>query len=320
MRAIHIAKREGPFELVERPTPEPGPEEIQIRVEACGVCHGDAVAVHGHWPNMRYPRIPGHEVIGVVTKVGTNVARWKVGQRIGVGWSAGDPEGVTGLTVDGGYAEYLVALARAAVAIPDGMSAERAAPLMCAGVTTFTALKHSAARMGDLVAIQGIGGLGHLAVQYASRAGFRTVAISRGPEKEVLARRLGAHHYIDAGREDVGKALLSLGGAKVVVATAPSASAISAVTNGLAFGGEVVIVAGSADTLDLSPFQLLSRRTVRGWVAQVPADIDEALLFSTLTAVEPLVETFPFTEAQKAYDHMMKANVRFRAVLTFPHG
>ena len=316
MKAIQIPRRGGAFELVERPIPAPTPEQILIRVEACGVCQGENVAILGHWPNVQYPRIPGHEIIGVVEKVGAQVSKWKVGQRVGVGWSGGEPE-VTGLTVDGGYAEYTVALAQAAVAIPDGMSAIQAAPLMCAGVTTFTALKHSIARMGDLVAVQGIGGLGHLAIQYARRAGFRTVAISRGPQKEALARQLGAHHYIDGDAEDVGKALQALGGAKVVIATAPNAKAISAAANGLAYGGEVVIVAGSAEKLDLSPIQLLTRRSVRGWVGEGPADIDETVRFSELTQVESTVETFPLAQAQQAYEKMMKADVRFRAVLTF---
>jgi propanol-preferring alcohol dehydrogenase len=317
MKAMQIPRRGAAFELVERPIPEPTPEQILIRVEACGVCHGESVAVEGHWPNVQYPRVPGHEVIGVIEKVGAQVHRWKVGQRVGVGWSAGRQEEVTGLTVDGGYAEYTVAHAAAAVAIPEGMSATQAAPLMCAGVTTFTALKHSLARMGDLVAVQGIGGLGHLAIQYASRAGFRTVAISRGRQKEALARKLGAHHYIDGDAEDLGKALQALGGARVVIATAPSAKAISAAASGLAFGGEVVIVAGSAEQLGLSPLQLLTRKSVRGWVAQGPGDIDETVRFSVLTQVAPTIETFPLAQAQHAYERMLQADVRFRAVLTF---
>jgi propanol-preferring alcohol dehydrogenase len=315
MRAIQISHRGGPFELVQRPVPTPSDTQVQLRVEACGVCHGENVAIHGHWPNMQYPRVPGHEIIGIVTAVGARVTRWQEGQRLGVGWSAGGHDDVTGLTVDGGYAEFAVAEESAAVLIPDGMSATQAAPLMCAGVTTFTALKHSVARMGDLVAVQGIGGLGHLALQYAHHAGFDTVAISRGPQKQELARSLGAHHYIDADAVDVSKALLALGGAKVVIATAPNAAAISAAARGLCVGGEVIIVAGSAEKLDVTPMQLLNRRSVRGWVGEGPPDIEETVRFSVLTHILPTIEAFPLEQATAAYTHMMKSDVRFRAVL-----
>jgi propanol-preferring alcohol dehydrogenase len=314
MKAIQIPRRGGQFELVERPIPEPQAEQVLLRVEACGVCHGENVAIEGHMPGVQYPRIPGHEVIGVIEKLGPNVSGWKVGQRVGVGWDGGHGQ-VTGLTVDGGYAEYTVAFSDALVVIPEGLGAVEAAPLMCAGVTTFTALKHSKARMGDVVAIQGIGGLGHLAIQYARRAGFRTVAISRGKQKEALARQLGAHHYIDTDTEDPAKALKALGGAKVVIATAPNAKAITAVLGGLAMGGEVVIVAGSGEKMEISPVQLLGRFGVRGWVAEGPRDTDETVRFSVLTQVQPLVETFPLEKASEAYAHMMKADVRFRAVL-----
>lgn len=315
MKAIQIPHRGGAFELVERPIPVPTADQVLLRVEACGVCHGENVAIRGHWPGVEYPRIPGHEIIGTIETLGQNVRGFSVGERVGIGWSAGCRDLVTGLTFDGGYAEYAVAHAAGLVAIPSGMSAEQAAPLMCAGVTTFTALRHSIAKMGDLVAISGIGGLGHLAVQYAQRAGFRTVAISRGRTKAELAKQLGAHHYIDADSEDVGKALQALGGAKVVIATAPSASAISAAARGLCFGGEVVIVAGSADKLDLSPLELLHRHTVRGWVAEGQRDLVETVRFSQLTNVVPQIETFPLEKAQTAYDQMMNSSVRFRAVL-----
>jgi D-arabinose 1-dehydrogenase-like Zn-dependent alcohol dehydrogenase len=241
--------------------------------------------------------------------------RWKVGQRVGVGWSGG-ADRVTGLTVDGGYAEYTVAHEAALVSVPEGISAVEVAPLMCAGVTTFSALKNSKARMGDVVAIQGIGGLGHLAVQFARRAGFHTVAISRGRGKEALARELGAHAYIDSGSEDIGKALQALGGARVVIATAPSAAAISAAVGGLARDGEVVIVAGSGEKLDLTPIQLLRRNTIRGWVGDGPPDIVDTIRFSLLTGVHVKVEAFPLERATEAYDRMMKSEVRFRSVLT----
>jgi propanol-preferring alcohol dehydrogenase len=266
-------------------------------------------------PGVRYPIVPGHEVIGTITELGRDVTGWKVGQRVGVGWSGGG-EAVTGLSVDGGYAEHTTAHTSALVAIPDGISPVDAAPLMCAGVTTFSALRSSKARMGDLVAIQGIGGLGHLAIQFAHRAGFRTVAISRGRQKEELARRLGAHAYLDGDAEDIGKALSRMGGAKVILATAPSAKAISAAVGGLARDGEVVIVAGSGEKLDLSPVQLLRRAAIRGWVGDGPSDIADTVAFSMLTGVKCAVETFPLERAAEAYDTMMRATVRFRAVLT----
>jgi propanol-preferring alcohol dehydrogenase len=316
MKAVQIPRRAGAFEVVEVATPEPSSAQVRIKVEACGVCHGEIVAIEGHWPGgVSYPRIPGHEVIGIIDAVGADAGAWKVGQRVGVGWSGGLDK-VTGLTVDGGYAEYTVARADALVAIPDGVSPAAAAPLMCAGVTVFSALKRSAARMGDVVAVQGIGGLGHLAVQFAQRAGFRTVAISRGRDKEALAHGLGAHHYIDGASEDVGQALMALGGAKVVIATAPSAKAISAAVGGLARDGEVVIVAGSSEKLDVSPMQLLRRASIRGWVGDGPPDIVDTVRFSLLTGVETKVETFRLDQATEAYNRMMSADVRFRAVLT----
>jgi propanol-preferring alcohol dehydrogenase len=314
MKAIHIPRRGGTFELVEKPAPEPQADQIQIRVEACGVCQGENVAIHGHMPGVEYPRVPGHEIIGTVAKLGAGVTSWKVGQRVGVGWSGG-PDKVTGLSIDGGYAEYAVAHVAAVIAIPDGVAPVSAAPLMCAGVTTFSALKKSVARMGDVVAVQGIGGLGHLAIQYARRAGFHTVAISRGKSKETLAKELGAHAYVDAESEDIGKALQALGGAKVVLATAPNAAAISAAVAGLARDGEVVIVAGSGEKLDLSPMQLLRRASVRGWVGDGPPDIVDTVRFSVLTGVQTKIETFPLERASEAYDRMMKAQVRFRSVL-----
>lgn len=315
MKAIQIPRRGGAFELVDVPEPTPRGGQIRLKVEACGVCHGDDVAIQGHWPGVSYPRVPGHEVIGIVDQVGDGVTAWKVGQRVGVGWSGGGQD-VTGITVDGGYAEYAVAAAGAAIAIPDGVAPVEAAPLMCAGVTTFSALRASKARMGDVVAVQGIGGLGHLALQYARAAGFRTVAISRGPQKEALARELGAHAYIDAAKQDLGKELQAMGGAKVVLATAPSASAISAAVAGLARDGEVVIVAGSGEKLDLAPMQLLRRVAVRGWVGDGPPDIVDTVKFSVLTGTRVKVEAFPLAEASRAFECMMKADVRFRAVLT----
>ncbi len=314
MKAMQIARRGGAFEPVERPTPEPAAGQVLLKVEACGVCHGEDVAIHGHWPGLSYPIIPGHEIIGTIERLGDGVGGFHVGQRVGVGWSGGGDK-VTGLTVDGGYAERAVAAAAALVAIPDGIAPLEAAPLMCAGVTTFSALRASKARMGDLVAIQGIGGLGHLAIQFARKAGMRTVAISRGAQKEALARDLGAHSFIDADAEDVGRALAALGGAKVVLATAPSATAISAAVSGLVRDGEVVVVAGGADKLDLAPMQLLRRVGIRGWVGDGVPDIVDTLRFSVLTDVRPRVEPFPLAQANEAYTRMLAASVRFRALL-----
>jgi propanol-preferring alcohol dehydrogenase len=251
----------------------------------------------------------------VVDKLGDEVRGWNVGQRVGVGWSGGHGE-VTGLSVDGGYAEYMVAYTDSMVRIPDGLSAVEAAPLMCAGVTTFDALRNSGARMGDLVAIQGIGGLGHLAVQYARNAGFHTVAISRGAQKKALALELGAHAYIDTEVEDAAKVLHEMGGAKVILATAPNAKAISQLVGGLKREGALVCVAGEGAPMQVSPVHLLDRRTIKGWVAAGAPDIQDTINFSVLTNVHPMIETFPLTRAVEALEHMLKADVRFRAVLT----
>ncbi|WP_326492937.1 alcohol dehydrogenase [Alicyclobacillus fastidiosus] len=316
MKAVQISKRNGPLELVERNIPEPGRGQVRIRVEACGVCHGEVVALEGHHPDMQYPRIPGHEVIGVIDQIGDDVHGWSQGERVGVGWNGGHDE-TTGLTLDGGYAQYMIAYADGLARIPEGLSAVDAAPLMCAGVTTFGALKHSSARAGDLVVIQGIGGLGHLAIQYARKAGFHTVAVSRGRDKEELALKLGAHRYIDAQSEDAAKVLQEMGGAKLILATAPNGQAIADLFNGLGANGEMVVVAGSGDAMPLSPVQLLNgRRSVRGWTAGQAKDSEETISFSVLSDIRPMIETFPLERANEAFERMMSAKVRFRAVLT----
>ncbi|WP_368781000.1 alcohol dehydrogenase [Alicyclobacillus fastidiosus] len=316
MKAVQISKRNGPLELVERSIPEPGRGQVRLRVEACGVCHGEVVALEGHHPHMQYPRIPGHEVIGVIDQIGADVDGWKLGERVGVGWNGGRDE-TTGLTIDGGYAQYMVAYADGVARIPEGLSAVDAAPLMCAGVTTFGALKHSSARAGDLVVIQGIGGLGHLAIQYARKAGFHTVAVSRGRDKEELALKLGAHRYIDAQSEDAAKVLREMGGAKLILATAPNGQAIADLFNGLGANGEMVVVAGSGDAMPLSPVQLLNgRRSIRGWTAGQAKDSEDTISFSVLTDVRPMIETFPLEQANEAFERMMSSKVRFRAVLT----
>jgi propanol-preferring alcohol dehydrogenase len=315
MKAVQIPSRGGQLELVERPVPAPMENQVLLRVEACGVCHGEVVAIEGHSPHMQYPRIPGHEVIGVIEQLGTAVTHWQIGQRVGVGWNGGHGQ-VTGLTMDGGYAEYMVAYEDGLALIPGGLSALEAAPLMSAGVTTFGALKNSAAKPGDLVAIQGIGGLGHLAIQYAKKAGFHTVAVSRGSEKEALARQLGAHLYIDAAQEDAAKTLQAMGGAKVILATAPNGKAISSLFDGLGPNGELIIVAGSGDPMDVSPVQFLNgRRTIRGWTSGQAKDSEETIRFSVLTDVRPMIETYPLERVGEAFERMMKASARFRAVL-----
>ncbi|USK82987.1 zinc-binding dehydrogenase [Peribacillus frigoritolerans] len=313
MKAIQIPSKEEKMKLVEIPVPQPGEGQVLLRVEACGVCNGDSMAIQGGSPE--YPRIPGHEVIGVVEELGTGSTKWKIGERVGIGWHGGNNH-VTGLTMDGGYAEYMVAYEDSLSSIPNELSALEAAPLMCAGETTFSALRNSKARPGDLVAIQGIGGLGHLAVQYAKKAGFRTVAISRGNDKEKLVRQLGAHYHIDSEKEDPAQALQALGGAKVILATAPNAKAISSLINGLGSDSELIIIAGSGEQLELSAMDFLKGpNTVRGSFTGQAKEIQEAVNFSILTDVRPMIETFPLERANEAYDKMMAASTRFRAVL-----
>lgn len=316
MKAVQIASRGGNLELVTREIPDPGAGQVRIRVEACGVCHGEVVALEGHHPGIAYPRIPGHEVVGVIDSLGPDVTDWQVGARVGVGWNGGHGQ-VTGLTMDGGYAEYMIAYADGLARVPDELSAEEAAPLLCAGLTMFGALKHSIARPGDTVVIQGIGGLGHLGIQYARKAGYRTIAVSRGKEKQALALDFGTHQYIDTETEDAAQVLQSLGGANVIVATAPNGKAISDLFGGLAAGGEMIVVAGSGDALEITPGHLLNgRKTIRGWTAGQAKDSEETIKFTVLTDVQAMVETFPLEQAQEAFDKMMSAKVRFRAVLT----
>ncbi|AVK51453.1 alcohol dehydrogenase [Clostridium sp. MF28] len=277
------------------------------------MCNGDSRAIEGGAPE--YPRIPGHEVIGIVEELGVGSTKFEIGQRVGVGWNGGHNH-VTGLTIDGGYAEYMLVYEEGLSSIPSDLSSLEAAPLMCAGETTFSALKNSKARLGDIVAIQGIGGLGHLAIQYAKKAGFRTVAISRGSDKEKLARQLGAYYYIDSEKEEPSQALQRLGGAKVILATAPNAKAISSLINGLGSDGELIIIAGSEEPLELSAMDFLKGpNTVRGSFTGHAKEITEAIRFSVLTDVRPMIETFPLERASEAYDKMKSASTRFRAVL-----
>ena len=330
MNAIQVAGPGADLEMVQTEIPEPGEREVLLKVEACGVCHGDAIPLHGRYPGLSYPRIPGHEVVGVVATRGGGVSGWDVGTRVGVGWSGGhcmvceacvegdyqscEDSRVTGLSVDGGYAEYMVARSSALVSIPDELSSANAAPLLCAGATTFSALKHSGAVGGDTVAIHGIGGLGHLALQYAGRLGYRTVALSRGPQKERLARELGAHAYVDTDATDAAAALQELGGARVILCTAPSVEAIAGLINGLGMNGQLIIVAGLTEPLSFYPGQLFrGGRSIKGWHGQRPAD---AVEFSMRFSIMPMIETFPLERAAEAFEKMMSATVRFRSVLT----
>ena len=333
MRAVQVAHAGGPFEIVERDIPEVESGLVRIKVQACGVCHSDEVTRQGLFPGIQYPRIPGHEVIGVIDAVGSNVPRWKVGQRVGVGWNGGycgycdscrrgnffaceTSTQVTGLTRDGGYAEYMVAPFSALAMVPEKLSAEEGAPLMCAGVTTFNCLRNSGARPGDVVAVIGLGGLGHLGIQFAARSGFNTVAIGRGKDKEALARTLGAAQYIDNATQDPAAELLKLGGAKVILATVTSADAMKAVIGGLTPTGTFMIV-GAVPSLEVPALQLLLKsQQVKGWYSGTSLDSQETLGFSVLSGVRSMNESYPLERVNEAYERMTQGKARFRAVLT----
>jgi propanol-preferring alcohol dehydrogenase len=332
MKALQVSKANGPFVLVEREIPQPGPSQVRVKVEACGMCHSDAFVKAGAFPGMTLPRIPGHEIAGRVDAIGPDVTAWKVGQRVGVGWHGGhcfecnacrhgqfincEKAQITGISYDGGYAEQVVVREEAVARIPDGLDAVSAGPLLCAGITTYNALRHSKARPGDTVAVQGIGGLGHLAVQYAARMGFRTVAISRGADKEELARQLGAHEYIDTQKVSATEGLQKLGGADVVLATAPNADAISSTVDGLKPRGQLMIVAAPFEPLKLGAMGLLSGKSIAGWPSGSSIDSEEAMAFSALTNVRPRIETFKLEQAEEAFAKVMENRIRFRAVLT----
>ena len=332
MRVIQVSEAGGPLELREREIPEPGPGEARVRVQACGVCHSDSLAKEGHYPGVTYPVVPGHEVAGVVDAIGEGVHGWTVGERVGVGWFGGNcgycepcrrgdlmfcqNMPTPGITSDGGYADYLVCRAAALARVPDDLAAEEAAPLMCAGVTTFNALRRSGARAGGIAAVLGIGGLGHLGVQFAVKLGFETVAIARGKEKEKLASKLGAHHYIDSEAEDVADALSRLGGAAVILATVTSASAMTAAVGGLGVRGTMIVVGASGDPVAAVPGQLIGgNRSIRGHASGTSMDSQDTLAFSDLTGVRPMIETMPLENAAEAYDRMIGNQARFRMVL-----
>jgi len=333
MRAAQIARPAGPLEIVEREIPQPEAGWVRIKVQACGVCHSDSLVKEGHWPGLQYPRVPGHEVVGVVDAVGTGVTQWKPGQRVGVGWHGGHcghcdacrsgnffgcqvALQITGTSFDGGYADSMVAPAIALALVPEDLSAVEAAPLMCAGITTYNALRNSNARPGDVVAVLGLGGLGHLGVQYAAKMGFKTVGIARGADKEPLARRLGAHHYIDSQAQDPAAELLKLGGARVILATVTNGDAMSAVQSGLGVNGTLVVI-GAAESLQVSPLVLIGgRRSVKGWYSGTAIDSQDTLKFSVLTGVRSMNEVYPLEKVAEAYERMMSGKARFRVVLT----
>src|SRR5881394_381977 len=334
MKVAQVPKAGADFEIVEREIPEPGPGQVRIRVQACGICHSDSLVKDGLMPGIEYPRVPGHEVIGVIDALGRDVPpRWAVGQRVGVGWHAwhcgycdncrrGDffacqtGVKVTGMSFDGGYAEYMIAPATALAVMPAELPAADAAPLMCAGLTTFNALRNSGARPGDLVAVLGLGGLGHLGVQYAAKMGFHTVAIARGKDKEPLARQLGASIYVDSQSQDPAAELLKLGGANVIIATVTAGAAMSAVVGGLAVNGTLMLI-GAAESMQVSPLLLLmGRRSVKGWYSGTSIDSQDTLAFSARLGVRSMNETFPLERVNEAYARMMSGKARFRVVLT----
>jgi D-arabinose 1-dehydrogenase-like Zn-dependent alcohol dehydrogenase len=336
MRVVQVPHPKGPFELVEREIPEPGTGNVTIKVSACGICHSDSFTKEGTFPGIQYPRVPGHEVAGIIDAVGPSVVGWSVGQRVGVGWHGGHcgycdscrrgdfvtcqtAAQVPGITYDGGYAEYMIAPAEALALIPDDLSAVEAGPLMCAGITTFNALRHSGAQPGDVVAILGIGGLGHLGVQFAAKMGFKTIAIARGADKAPLARQLGAWRYIDSQAQEPSAELMKLGGAKVILATATSGKALSAVLGGLGIDGKMIIV-GAADLLEVPPLLLIGgRRSIMGWPSGRSIDSQDTLRFSALTGVRSMNEVFALDRAAEAYERMMSGKARFRVVLATGH-
>lgn len=334
MKAVQVSKANGPFEVVERDVPEPGPGQVRIKVEACGICHSDAFVKTGGFPGMVFPRVPGHEIAGRIDAVGPNVhaTAFKKGDRAGVGWHGGhcfecnacrkglfincEKAQICGISYDGGYAEYAVVPQAAVARIPEKLDAADAGPLLCAGVTTYNALRNSGARPGDTVAVQGIGGLGHLAIQYAARMGFRTVAVSRGADKEELARQLGAHEYVDTQKVAAAEGLQKLGGADLVLATAPHSDAIASTVAGLKSRGKLLIVAAPFEPLQVSAFALLSGKTIAGWPSGSSIDSEEAMAFSALTNVRPRIEKFALAQVEQAFAKVMENKVRFRAVLT----
>jgi D-arabinose 1-dehydrogenase-like Zn-dependent alcohol dehydrogenase len=333
MKAVQISKAGGDFEIVEREIPKTGAGHVRIKVQACGVCHSDLFTKEGVWPGIQYPRVPGHEVAGIVDEVGTGVSDWKQGQRVGVGWHGGHDGTclscrrgdfgncqnlkIAGISYDGGYQQYMVAPVEALTAMPESLSDVEAAPLLCAGITTYNALRHSGAMPGDLVAVLGIGGLGHLGIQFANKFGYKVAAIGRGAESAALAKKLGASVYIDNKATNAAEALRKLGGAQVILATAPSSKAMSEVIDGLGPNGKLMVVGAAMEPIEVSPVQLINgSRGIQGWASGTPADAEDTLRFAELTGVRPMIETYPLEKAAEAYARMLSGKAQFRVVLT----
>jgi len=333
MKAAQVPKPGADFEIVEREIPKPGAGEVRVKVQACGVCHSDVFTKEGQWPGIQYPRVPGHEVAGIIDELGAGVAAWEKGQRVGVGWHGGQDNTcvscrrgdfrncrnlkVPGISYDGGYQQYMVAPVEALAAMPASLSDAEAAPLLCAGITTFNALRHSGAMPGDLVAVQGIGGLGHLGIQFGNKFGYKVAAIGRGSENAGLAKKLGASAYIDSKSTNAAEELQKLGGAQVILATAPSSKAMADLIDGLGPNGKLVVVGAAFDPIAVTPIQLISGvRSIQGWAAGTPPDSEDTLRFAELTGVRPMIETYPLEKAGEAYARMMSGKAQFRVVLT----
>ncbi len=333
MKSAQVPKPGADFQIVEREIPAPEAGHVRIKVQACGVCHSDVLTKEGYWPGIQYPRVPGHEVAGLIDEVGDGVSAWKKGQRVGVGWHGGQDNTcqecrrgdfrncrnlkICGISYDGGYQQYMVAPVEALVAIPENLSDVDAAPLLCAGITTYNALRHSGALPGDLVAVQGIGGLGHLGIQFANKFGYRVAAIGRGPENAALAKKLGAGVYIDSQSTKAAEELQKLGGAQVILATAPSSKAMSELIDGLGSNGKLMVIGATFDSIEVTPVQLISgSKSIQGWASGTPTDSEDTLRFAELSGVRPMIETYPLEKAAEAYARMLSGKAEFRVVLT----
>jgi len=333
MKVAQVSKPGADFEIVEREIPQPPAGHVRIRVQACGICFSDHLVKDGLWPGIAYPRVPGHEVAGVIDELGAGVAIWKKGQRVGVGWHGGQDGTclqcrrgdfgncanlkVTGISYDGGYAEYMVAPVEALAALPESLDAAEAAPLLCAGITTFNSLRHAGALPGDLIAVQGIGGLGHLGIQFGAKFGYRVAAVGRGPENAPLAKKLGASVYIDSKATNAARELQELGGAKVILATAPSGAAMASLVDGLGANGKMVVLGASPDAITVSPLQLITgKKSVQGWPSGIPTDSEDTLRFAEMTGVRPMIEKYPLAQVNEAFARMVSGKAEFRAVLT----
>jgi D-arabinose 1-dehydrogenase-like Zn-dependent alcohol dehydrogenase len=335
MKVAQVSNPGADFRIVEREIPKPGAGHVRIKVQACGVCHSDVLTKEGSWPGIHYPRVPGHEVAGIIDEVGAGASEWKKGQRVGVGWHGGQDGTcrecrrgdfrncrnlkIPGISYDGGYQEFMVAPVEALVAIPDSLRDADAAPLLCAGITTYNSLRHSGAFPGDLVAVQGVGGLGHLGIQFAQKFGYKVAAIGRGSENASLAKKLGASVYIDSQSTNGAQELQKLGGARVILATAPSSKAMSELVDGLGPNGKLIVVGATFDPIEVTPIQLITgSRTIQGWSTGTPADAEDTLRFAELTGVRPMIETYPLEKAAEAYARMLSGKAQFRVVLTMP--